>query len=247
VTNEIQRPGSLEARDLTKSFHGTEVVSGVTFEVHCGEVVGLLGRNGAGKTTTFKMVVGLVQPQRGHVYLNGKDVTGLPMYMRARQGIAYLPQESSVFQRLTVEQNLLAVLEMMGIERKEQKLRAAQLMAELGITHLAKQRAFTLSGGERRRTEICRALVRSPAFLLLDEPFTGVDPIAVADVQQVVTDLRSRGIGVLVTDHNVRETLKITDRGYIIDHGKVLCSGTPQMIASDRLVRETYLGEDFEI
>ena len=179
MTNEAQEAASLEARDLTKSFHGREVVSGVTFEVHCGEVVGLLGRNGAGKTTTFKMVVGLVQPQRGHVYLNGKDVTRLPMYMRARHGIAYLPQESSVFQKLTVEQNLVAVLEMMGAGKQEQKERAAALMAELGIDHLAKQKAFTLSGGERRRTEICRALVRSPSFLLLDEPFTGVDPIAV--------------------------------------------------------------------
>jgi len=247
VTNEAQEAASLEARDLTKSFHGREVVSGVTFEVHRGQVVGLLGRNGAGKTTTFKMVVGLLPPQRGRIYLNGKDVTRLPMYIRARQGIAYLPQEPSVFQKLTVEQNLLAVLEMMGIGKKEQKERAAELMAELGIKHLAKQKAFTLSGGERRRTEICRALVRSPCFLLLDEPFTGVDPIAVADVQQVVRDLRNRGIGVLVTDHNVRETLKITDRGYIIDHGKVLCSGTPQTIASDQLVRETYLGEDFQI
>ena len=238
---------SLEARDLTKSFHGREVVSGVSFEVHSAEVVGLLGRNGAGKTTTFKMVVGLLKPQRGRIHLHGNDVTKLPMYMRARQGIAYLPQESSVFQKLTVEQNLLAVLEMMKISKREQRERADQLMAELGVSHLAKQIAFTLSGGERRRTEICRALVRSPSFLLLDEPFTGVDPIAVADVQQVVMDLKKKGIGVLVTDHNVRETLKITDRGYIIDHGKVLCSGTPETIANDQRVRETYLGEDFQI
>jgi lipopolysaccharide export system ATP-binding protein len=247
VRKEAQSSARLEARDLTKAFHGREVVSGVSLEVHCREVVGLLGRNGAGKTTTFKMVVGLLQPQRGRVYLNGDDVTKLPMFMRARHGIAYLPQEPSVFQKLTVEQNLIAVLEMMGIAKKEQKERAARLMEELGISHLARQKAFTLSGGERRRTEICRALVRSPSFLLLDEPFTGVDPIAVADVQQVVRDLRSKGIGVLVTDHNVRETLKITDRGYIIDHGKVLCSGSPETIASDRRVRETYLGEDFEI
>jgi len=247
VTAETKDSVSLEARDLTKSFHGREVVSGVSFEVHGAEVVGLLGRNGAGKTTTFKMVVGLLQPQRGRIHLNGNDVTKLPMYMRARQGVAYLPQESSVFQKLTVEQNLLAVLEMMGISKREQRERAAQLMEELGVSHLAKQIAFTLSGGERRRTEICRALVRSPSFLLLDEPFTGVDPIAVADVQQVVMDLKNKGIGVLVTDHNVRETLKITDRGYIIDHGKVICSGTPETIANDDRVRETYLGEDFQI
>ena len=207
----------------------------------------MLGRNGAGKTTTFKMVVGLLRPERGRIHLNGRDITKLPMYMRAREGIAYLPQEPSVFQKLTVEQNLLAVLEMMGIGKRQQRERAAELMAELGISHLAKQKAFTLSGGERRRTEICRALVRSPSFLLLDEPFTGVDPIAVADVQQVIVPLKEKGLGVLVTDHNVRETLKITDHAYIIDHGKVICSGTPETIASDRRVREVYLGADFEM
>jgi lipopolysaccharide export system ATP-binding protein len=238
---------ALEARELTKSFHRKEVVSSISLEVHEGEIVGLLGRNGAGKTTTFKMVVGLLRPQRGSIHLNGRDITGLPMYMRAREGIAYLPQEASVFQKLTVEQNLLAVLEMMGIGKKEQKERADGLMTELGISRLAKQKAFTLSGGERRRTEICRALVRSPSFLLLDEPFTGVDPIAVADVQQVILPLREKGIGVLITDHNVRETLKITDRAYIIDHGKVICSGTPDTVASDDRVRQVYLGADFEM
>lgn len=247
MTAELQEKLALEARDLTKSFHRREVVSNISLEVHEGEIVGLLGRNGAGKTTTFKMVVGLLHPQRGHIYLNGNDITKLPMYMRAREGIAYLPQEASVFQKLTVEQNLLAVLEMMGIGKKEQKERAAQLMAELGISHLAKQKAFTLSGGERRRTEICRALVRSPSFLLLDEPFTGVDPIAVADVQQVILPLKEKGIGVLITDHSVRETLKITDRAYIIDHGKVICSGTPDAVASDERVRQVYLGADFEM
>ncbi|MCK5558829.1 MAG: LPS export ABC transporter ATP-binding protein [Candidatus Hydrogenedentes bacterium] len=238
---------ALEARDLTKSFHRREVVSNVSLEVRRGEIVGLLGRNGAGKTTTFKMVVGLLRPERGRIHLNGRDITKLPMYMRAREGIAYLPQEPSVFQKLTVEQNLLAVLEMMGVGKRQQRERAAELMAELGISHLAKQKAFTLSGGERRRTEICRALVRSPSFLLLDEPFTGVDPIAVADVQQVIVPLKEKGLGVLVTDHNVRETLKITDHAYIIDRGKVICSGTPETIASDRRVREVYLGADFEM
>ena len=247
MTAELQKQMALEARDLTKSFHRREVVSNISLEVHEGEIVGLLGRNGAGKTTTFKMVVGLLRPQRGHIYLNGNDITSLPMYMRARKGIAYLPQEASVFQKLTVEQNLLAVLEMMGIGKKQQKERAAQLMAELGISRLAKQKAFTLSGGERRRTEICRALVRSPSFLLLDEPFTGVDPIAVADVQQVILPLKKKGIGVLITDHSVRETLKITDRAYIIDHGKVICSGTPDAVASDERVRQVYLGADFEM
>jgi lipopolysaccharide export system ATP-binding protein len=247
VTAAPQEKLALEARELTKSFHRKEVVSAVSLEVHEGEIVGLLGRNGAGKTTTFKMLVGLLGPQRGRIYLNSNDITRLPMYMRAREGIAYLPQEASVFQKLTVEQNLLAVLEMMRLSRKQQKERAAELMEELGIGHLAKQRAFTLSGGERRRTEICRALVRSPSFLLLDEPFTGVDPIAVADVQQVILPLRDKGIGVLITDHNVRETLKITDRAYIIDHGKVICSGTPDAVADDERVRQVYLGADFEM
>ncbi len=247
MTAVPQEKPALEARELTKSFHRKEVVSDISLAVHEGEIVGLLGRNGAGKTTTFKMVVGLLRPQRGRIYLNSKDITNLPMYMRAREGIAYLPQEASIFQKLTVEQNLLAVLEMMGISRKQQKERAAELMAELDIGHLAKQKAFTLSGGERRRTEICRALVRSPSFLLLDEPFTGVDPIAVADVQQVILPLKEKGIGVLITDHSVRETLKITDRAYIIDHGKVICSGTPDTVADDERVRQVYLGTDFEM
>jgi len=247
VTHNSSNEASLEARNLTKSFRRRQVVSDVSCEVHKGEVVGLLGRNGAGKTTTFKMMVGLLRPERGQIYLNGKDVTELPMYMRARAGIAYLPQESSVFQKLTVEQNMLAILEMMGISKQEQRERAAALLAEMGISPLANQKAFTLSGGERRRTEIARALVRSPSFLLLDEPFTGVDPIGVADVQQIIRELKNKHIGIVITDHNVRETLKITDRAYIIDHGKVLCSGTPETIAADQRVREVYLGEDFEM
>jgi lipopolysaccharide export system ATP-binding protein len=222
-------------------------VNEVTVEVRAGEIVGLLGPNGAGKTTTFYMVVGLARPDGGAVYLDGQDITRLPMYERARRGIGYLPQEPSVFRKLTVEQNLLAILETLDLDRAERAERLQQLLDELGIARVAKSKAQSLSGGERRRVEISRALVISPAFMLLDEPFAGIDPIAVVDIQGIVTQLRKRGIGVLITDHNVRETLGICDRAYILNDGAVLEEGTPERIAASPLAREIYLGEKFRL
>jgi len=219
----------------------------VTVEVRAGEIVGLLGPNGAGKTTTFYMIVGLARPDGGAVYLDGQDITRLPMYERARRGIGYLPQEPSVFRKLTVEQNLLAILETLDLDRAERAERLQQLLDELGIARVAKSKAQSLSGGERRRVEISRALVISPAFMLLDEPFAGIDPIAVVDIQGIVTQLRKRGIGVLITDHNVRETLGICDRAYILNDGAVLEEGTPERIAASPLAREIYLGEKFRL
>jgi len=209
--------------------------------------VGLLGPNGAGKTTTFYMVVGLARPDGGQVFLGGEDITGLPMYLRARSGIGYLPQEASVFRKLTAEQNVLAILETLGLAPGERRLRARSLLDELGILGMARQPAYTLSGGERRRLEICRALATSPGFILLDEPFAGIDPLAVLDIQKIIAHLRGRGIGVLITDHNVRETLKITDRAYILREGEVFRSGTPEALASDDEVRRVYLGETFRL
>jgi lipopolysaccharide export system ATP-binding protein len=223
------------------------VVQHVDLEIHTGEVVGLLGPNGAGKTTTFYMVVGLARPDSGHVHLGDEDITALPMYLRARQGIGYLPQEASVFRRLTTEQNVLAILESHGLPADERRGRARELLEELGIQGMARQPAYTLSGGERRRLEICRALATSPAFILLDEPFAGIDPIAVIDIQKIIGHLKARGIGVLITDHNVRETLKITDRAYILREGEVFRSGTPSQLASDEEVRRVYLGEGFRL
>ncbi len=237
----------LKAERVTKSYNGRRVVDGVNVEVKGGEVVGLLGPNGAGKTTTFHMMVGLVRPDRGKVFLNGEDLTSAPIYQRARAGISYLPQEPSVFRRLTVEENLLAILETLDLNEAEQKERANGLMRMLGISHLAKHKAFTLSGGERRRVEIARALVLSPFFLLLDEPFTGVDPIAVAEIQKIIRKLTTSGIGLLVTDHNVRETLGICDRAYILNEGLVLEEGTPETIASSPKARKFYLGEGFRL
>jgi lipopolysaccharide export system ATP-binding protein len=222
-------------------------VRGVDLEIRQGEVVGLLGPNGAGKTTTFYMVVGLARPDSGRVALDDEDLTPLPMYQRARRGIGYLPQEPSVFRKLTAEQNVLAILETLGLSGSEMRQRTRQLLEELGIASLARQPAYTLSGGERRRLEICRALATSPSFILLDEPFAGIDPLAVLDIQTIVSHLRERGIGVLITDHNVRETLKITDRAYILTDGEVFRAGTPRDLASDEEVRRVYLGEAFQL
>ena len=223
------------------------MVREVALKVESGEVVGLLGPNGAGKTTTFYLVLGLTAPETGQVSLDGKDITHDPMYVRARKGLGYLPQEPSIFQGLTVEENILAILETLNISKSEQRDRARELLAELDLTSLAKAPAYTLSGGERRRVEITRALVVSPSFLLLDEPFAGIDPIAVTDIQDIIFHLRERGIGVLITDHNVRETLKITDRAYIVNEGEIFRSGTPSELAADEEVKRIYLGTDFRL
>ncbi|HUR71037.1 MAG TPA: LPS export ABC transporter ATP-binding protein [Candidatus Limnocylindrales bacterium] len=236
----------LKAVSVAKSYGGRRVVNGVNLVVQSGEVVGLLGPNGAGKTTTFHMMVGLVQPDEGQVLLNEDNLTEAPIYQRARAGISYLPQESSVFRRLTVAQNLLAILQTLDLSSAEQKERADALMKMLGVSHLATHKAFTLSGGERRRVEIARALVLSPFFLLLDEPFTGIDPIAVAEIQKIVRNLIISGIGILITDHNVRETLGICDRAYIVNEGTILEEGTPQSIAASPRARKFYLGEGFK-
>ena len=237
----------LETEKLTKSYSGRTVVRDVDIEVQSGEVVGLLGPNGAGKTTTFYMVVGLTSPDSGTVALDGVDVTRDPMYVRARKGIAYLPQEPSIFRGLTVEQNILAILETLDLSRSERRERADELLQELKLENLAKSPAHTLSGGERRRVEITRALVISPSFILLDEPFAGIDPIAVTDIQAIIFHLKSRGIGVLITDHNVRETLRITDRAHIVHDGAIFRSGTPNELASDDDVKRIYLGADFRL
>ncbi len=238
---------TLRTFNLTKSYGGRTVVRGVNLELAAGEIVGLLGPNGAGKTTTFYMTTGLVAPDSGRVELDGVDVTDDPMYVRARKGIGYLPQESSIFRGLTVEQNIMAILETMKMDRAARKARVQELLAELNLTPLAKSKAYTLSGGERRRAEITRALVMSPKFILLDEPFAGIDPIAVTDIQKIIFHLRDRGIGVLITDHNVRETLRITDRAYIVSGGVIFKSGTPAGLAADEEVRRIYLGTEFRL
>ena len=237
----------LTAERLDKSFGGRRVLRDVSVRISAGEVVGLLGPNGAGKTTTFYMIVGLLRPDGGRVALNGTDVTDLPMYQRARAGISYLPQEASVFRKLTVEENVLAILETLPISAEERQGRLWRLLEELSIAHLAKTKAYALSGGERRRLEITRALVISPAFMLLDEPFAGIDPIAVIDIQNIIRQLKERGIGVLITDHNVRETLGICDRAYILNEGSILEEGIPSHIAESRQAREIYLGERFSL
>ncbi len=238
---------TLHTKDLTKSYGGRTVVRGVNLEIASGEVVGLLGPNGAGKTTTFSMVVGLTSPESGRVLLDGADVTEDPMYIRARKGIGYLPQEASIFRGLTVEQNITAILETLDLDGSARRARLRELLAELGLTPLAKSMAYTLSGGERRRVEITRALVMSPKFILLDEPFAGIDPIAVTDIQKIIFHLKERGIGVLITDHNVRETLRITDRAYIVHDGVIFRSGTPGGLAADEEVKRIYLGTDFRL
>jgi lipopolysaccharide export system ATP-binding protein len=238
---------TLRTRTLTKSYGGRTVVRDVSLNVASGEVVGLLGPNGAGKTTTFYLTVGLVSPDSGHVFIDDEDVTDDPMYVRARKGIGYLPQEPSIFRGLTVEQNILAILETLDLSRAARQERLTSLLAELSLTPLARAPAYTLSGGERRRAEITRALVISPRFILLDEPFAGIDPIAVTEIQKIIQHLKERGIGVLVTDHNVRETLRITDRAYIVHDGAIFKSGTPEELASDEDVRRIYLGADFRL
>ncbi len=238
---------TLRTDDLTKSYGGRTVVRGVSLDVSSGEVVGLLGPNGAGKTTTFYMTVGLTSPDRGRVILDDHDVTDDAMYVRARKGIGYLPQEPSIFRGLTVEQNIVAILETLNLTAAERRERARDLLAELNLSSLASAPAYTLSGGERRRAEITRALVMSPRFILLDEPFAGIDPIAVTDIQKIIFHLKARGIGVLVTDHNVRETLRITDRAYIVNDGVIFRNGTPDQLAADEDVRRIYLGTDFRL
>jgi len=237
----------LSTRGLVKRFNRRTVVNEVDIKVHSREVVGLLGPNGAGKTTTFYLVVGFSRPDFGSVFLDGEDITDLPMYQRARKGISYLSQDASVFRKLTVEDNLLAILETLGLSRRQRLERAEQLMAEFGITHLARTRGYALSGGERRRVEIARALVTTPAFILLDEPFAGIDPIAVMDIQGIISALKEKGIGVLISDHNVRETLGVCDTAYIMNAGKILEQGNPRQIADSKMAREVYLGEGFRL
>jgi len=235
----------LKTNKLIKAYKNRRVVNQVSIEVKQGEIVGLLGPNGAGKTTTFYMVVGLIRPDIGQVLLDQEDLTTYPMYMRAQRGISYLPQEPSIFRKLTVEENILAVLEPQKIPNKVKIKRVRALLSEFNIEHIREAKGFSLSGGERRRVEISRALATSPSFILLDEPFAGIDPIAVSDIQSIVQKLKTKGIGVLITDHNVRETLRITDRAYIISEGKIIAAGDPDAVANNPKVRQTYLGEEF--
>ena len=237
----------LQADDLTKSYRGRKVVNDVTLEIQQGEVVGLLGPNGAGKTTTFYILVGLARPDYGRVLLDGEDITDLPMYLRARSGISYLPQEPSVFRKLTVQENLLAVLETLPITQEQRRDRVEELLAQMGLEGVRNSQAYVLSGGERRRLEIARSLVLSPSFVLLDEPFSGIDPLTVVDIQKIIADLSAAGIGVLVTDHNVRETLAVTNRAYIISDGRILFAGTPRDLSENTEVRRIYLGEGFRL
>jgi lipopolysaccharide export system ATP-binding protein len=228
-----------------KSYGNRVVVNKVDLEINPGEVVGLLGPNGAGKTTTFYIIVGLIWPEEGKIVLDGEDISRCPMYIRARKGLNYLPQEPSIFRKLSVEENIMAILENLDIDKKERKRRLEELLGELDISHLAKANAYSLSGGERRRVEITRALVTSPKYILLDEPFAGIDPLAVADIQRIIYKLKSKGIGVVISDHNVRETLSVCDRAYIVNEGTILVEGEPDMIANSEIARKIYLGEDF--
>jgi len=237
----------LEIKELSKSYDGREVVKGVDMIVKRGEIVGLLGPNGAGKTTTFYMVVGIIPPDKGKIVFDNYDITKLPIHERARYGIGYLSQEASIFRKLTVEENILAILETLPIGRRERKRRLVKLLEELNISHLAKSKAYTLSGGERRRLEITRALVTNPSFILLDEPFSGIDPIVVNEAQDIIKSLKEKGLGILLTDHNVRETLSITDRAYLITEGKILISGTAQELINNPQARQVYLGEKFKM
>ena len=237
----------LRVAGLVKRYHGRTVVDQVGLHLDRGEIVGLLGPNGAGKTTTFYMVVGLVRPDEGRIRFEGRDVTRLPMYRRARMGIGYLAQEPSVFRKMTVAENVMAILETLDISRRERRVRLAELLAELGLDKVAGQKAYTLSGGERRKLEITRALVTSPSMIMLDEPFSGVDPIAVRDIQEIISGLRDRGLGILITDHNVRETLAVVDRAYLLYEGKVLREGASSFLIGDKMSRELYLGEEFRM
>lgn len=240
-------PSKIETRQLVREYGKRRVVDGVDINVGAGEIVGLLGPNGAGKTTTFYMIVGLIAATAGRVFLDGDDLTDLPMYQRARQGIGYLPQEASIFRKMTVEQNIRAIAETLPLSKAEREASVEEHLTELGLQHLAHQKAYTLSGGERRRLEISRALVTRPKFLLMDEPFSGVDPISVSEVQKIIVQLKERGIGVLITDHNVRETLSIVDRAYLLHDGSVLSEGTSDYLINDSKSREFYLGQDFNM
>ena len=237
----------LEIKGLAKSYNGRQVVKDVNLEVRRQEIVGLLGPNGAGKTTTFYMIVGIIPPQRGKIIFDNQDITRMPIHARARYGIGYLSQESSIFRKLTVEENIMAVLETLSLSRKKRRSRLDSLLQELKIAHLAKNKAYTLSGGERRRLEITRALVTNPSFILLDEPFSGIDPIVVGEAQEIIKELKEKGLGVLLTDHNVRETLSITDRAYLIAEGKILIAGSAQDLINNPVARQLYLGEKFRM
>jgi lipopolysaccharide export system ATP-binding protein len=242
-----QKMRELRSVDLVKIYRKRTVVNEVSINVHQGEVVGLLGPNGAGKTTTFYMIVGMIKPNSGKVFLDDHDITKLPMYKRARLGIGYLSQEPSIFRKLTVKENVLAILETMPYSREKRREELKRLLEELDVSHLADSKAYNLSGGERRRVEISRALVTNPSFILLDEPFAGIDPIAVADIQDIVVQLKNKGLGILITDHNVRETLEITDRAYILSEGKIMRSGDAEFLANDPETRRLYLGERFRL
>lgn len=235
------------AKDIVKVYGKRTVVKGITMEVNMGEIVGLLGPNGAGKTTSFYMISGLIQPNAGQIFIGDVDVTKAPMYKRSRQGLAYLPQEASVFRKLTVEENIYAIMQLIGYPKNQQAQRCDELLEDLHITHIAKSKGYNLSGGERRRCEIARTLVTDPKFILLDEPFAGVDPIAVEDIQSIIRKLHKKGLGILITDHNVQETLKITERSYLLFDGSILKEGTPHELAADENVRRKYLGEHFKL
>jgi lipopolysaccharide export system ATP-binding protein len=239
--------GILRTDGLVKIYQRRRVVNEVTIQIKQGEIVGLLGPNGAGKTTTFYMLVGIIPPDRGHIFLSEMNITELPMYIRAKKGISYLPQEASIFRRMTVEENILAIMETLNISAQERNKRTDQILGELNLDLVRKNKGYQLSGGERRRVEVARALVLSPSFILLDEPFAGIDPLAVSDLQKIIKMLREKGIGILITDHNVRETLKITDRAYIITEGVIFRSGTPSQLANDAQVRDKYLGKEFQL
>lgn len=238
---------TLELKNLKKTYHGRRVVDSVSITVNSADVVGLLGPNGAGKTTTFYMAVGMIKADGGNVFINHEDITDFPMYQRARKGIGYLPQEISIFKKLTVIENVMAILEILPISESERKLRATTLLEELGIRHLSDSSASVLSGGERRRLEITRVLATKPSFILLDEPFAGIDPLAIIDIQKIIKQLTKRGIGILISDHNVRETLGVCDKAFILNNGKVIESGNPEKIASSKTAREIYLGEEFKL
>ena len=238
---------TLSLQNLVKIYHGRQVVNSVNLDVKSGDVVGLLGPNGAGKTTTFYMTIGMVKPNKGKVFLGKEDITEYPMYMRARKGIGYLPQEPSIFRKLTVKQNVIAILEILPISKSEREDRTNLLLKELGIKHLENQKANLLSGGERRRLEITRSLATNPSFILLDEPFAGIDPLAVIDIKKIVEHLKKRGIGILISDHNVRETLEVCDKAYILNDGKVIESGSSDKIASSEIARRIYLGDEFRL
>jgi len=237
----------LSVKNLMKSYNGRKVVKDVSFEVEQGEIVGLLGPNGAGKTTSFYMTVGLIKPNGGNIYLDNKEITNYPMYKRAQSGIGYLAQEASVFRKLSIEDNILSVLQMTKLSKKEQEDKMESLIEEFGLNHIRKNRGDLLSGGERRRTEIARALATDPSFILLDEPFAGVDPVAVEDIQRIIAKLTKKNIGILITDHNVQETLAITDRTYLMFEGSILKAGNPEILANDKMVRKVYLGQNFEL